>query len=195
MAGSLTLYPEGTYRQDGPVRTRLDITPAEAVEAKRRHRTLTRAAAVLSYSETFLARRLREAGEHVGRPGSAGTTPNAEAVMRRDARGRFVALLAVAFVAALWQPLPQARAHGDASWIMADPQTSWCCGPKDCGPVPAEDVTWTPAGWVYRPTGETFPETAARLHRSADEHFWRCRYMAGPLAGKTRCLFVPGAGS
>jgi hypothetical protein len=35
----------------------------------------------------------------------------------------------------------EAAAHGDASWIMENPETRVCCGPQDCGPLRIYDGT------------------------------------------------------
>jgi len=34
-------------------------------------------------------------------------------------------------------PTGQARAHGDADWMMTHPDYGWCCGPKDCSTLEA----------------------------------------------------------
>lgn len=42
--------------------------------------------------------------------------------------------LTAAFVAAFFVPGPVA-AHGHYGWVMDNPKTSYCCGPKDCRPL------------------------------------------------------------
>lgn len=83
------------------------------------------------------------------------------------------------------------RAHGDASWIMQNPDTSWCCGPQDCHAYPVKDVKITKAGYLFGPTGETVPYAQAKT--SIDDQYWACRYDDGE--GEIRCFFAPARGA
>ena len=76
-------------------------------------------------------------------------------------------------------------AHGSASWIMADPQTTWCCN-RDCrrlqpGEVQSEGGKWTVNGIVPQAVYPTKPE--------GGPFFWGCFYE--PDLIRIRCLFVP----
>ena len=85
---------------------------------------------------------------------------------------------------------PLLLAHGDAEWIMSDPVTAWCCGPHDCGQVPADFARPVPGGWYIPSTGQTFRWGERGLYPSHDGiALWRCE-----AGGSVRCLFVPGSG-
>ena len=89
-------------------------------------------------------------------------------------------LLAIAFVLL---STTQAFAHGDASWIMNNPATSYCCGPNDCGPVRRDEVKVTREGYVYANQVIPFAEAMP----SIDDQFWVCRLPDGVV----RCFFAP----
>lgn len=76
-----------------------------------------------------------------------------------------------------------ARAH---DWY--DPE---CCSGKDCAPMVPLSVIATDGGWQIKATGEVIPFGDKRERRSMDDQFHRCPYPGG----KTRCLYVPGAGT
>lgn len=98
-------------------------------------------------------------------------------------------------VAALLLALPvlawafPARAHEDAAWIMANPETSWCCGPHDCEAIEDESVAIVAEGVLVKATQETI--LYQDLKQSIDNRWWRCRHPSG----NTRCLFRPPFGS
>lgn len=84
-----------------------------------------------------------------------------------------------------------ARGHGDARWIMDDPQTAFCCGPQDCEPAPpGEVVEIGPDAWRFRGVDfhrgdrRTFP---AQPHPTQGLVFWYCQPQGQPV----RCLFFP----
>lgn len=160
------------------------ITPEQAADAYAEHGTYDRAAAMLGCSTKRLDRLLEAAGVKPRRPG---------APKGRHQPNRWAG--AAALLLALLLPAGEPRAHGDAAWIMANPATRMCCGPKDCEPLPENAVRWTVGGWIIAATGEVIPLGDARVHRSIDHQFWRCRHLAGEKAGQTRCLFVPDAGT
>lgn len=88
------------------------------------------------------------------------------------------------FVASAW-------AHGDAAWIMENPQTLHCCGPHDCEALPDGAVKEVKDGFQIVATGEVIHWAEGRLYTSVDEQYWWCHYPSeGEL--RTRCLFVPG---
>ncbi len=78
---------------------------------------------------------------------------------------------------------------GLPNWIYQNHRA--CCGPEDCKPIEAgeyevrSDGVWLPA------TEELIP--FADILQSEDFKAWRCQYLYGNNAGKTRCLFLPGA--
>ena len=80
-----------------------------------------------------------------------------------------------------------AFAHGDASWIMNNPATSYCCGPNDCGPVRRDEVKVTREGYVY--DGRVIPFAEAK--HSIDDQFWVCL----KPDGSPRCFFAPVMGT
>jgi hypothetical protein len=67
-----------------------------------------------------------------------------------------------------------------------------CCSDKDCRPVMADAVRYTPAGWQIRLTGETIPFRKTR--HSPDGQFHICSYGGLPEA-RTVCFFAPDFGS
>lgn len=84
----------------------------------------------------------------------------------------------------------QATAHenGFPNWITTNHR--WCCGPQDCKPLAVDEYEIREDG-VYLPqTDETIPFD--KILRSEDFRPWRCQYLHGDNAGKTRCLFLPG---
>ena len=100
---------------------------------------------------------------------------------------RFVSLAMLIATASL------AAAHDH--WInhkrLADPQSGeWCCNHIDCAEVPAGGVRESNGGYIVAETSETIPYTRV-IWKSPDGHWWRCRYLGGAKAGKTRCLIGP----
>lgn len=86
-----------------------------------------------------------------------------------------------------------AQAHGAAAWVMQDPETRYCCGPRDCEMLPDGQVQRVGDGYLVQvPNGEL--ELIARIHWSVDEHYWVCRIQYGGEAGHARCLFPPTMG-
>lgn len=69
----------------------------------------------------------------------------------------------------------------------------WCCNVNDC----AEEigtVSQLPNGnYFIASTGEEID--AKRVIWRSPGSWWRCRYLAGERAGKTRCLIGPPRGS
>jgi hypothetical protein len=101
--------------------------------------------------------------------------------------------LALACLAAIALPA-SALAHGEASWIMANPHftdmdnpTVHCCGPSDCERWPDSDVDVQPDGYHIKSTGETIPFRKA--YTSIDAQFWRCH--RNDMRKLTRCFFAP----
>lgn len=94
--------------------------------------------------------------------------------------------LAVASTAFLLAAAGTAQPHDDAKWIEDGryrAQTGeLCCGPTDCGAIPASDVRHVPDGYIVRgyhvPFSETLPST--------DGQYWGCTKPAG-----IRCFFAP----
>lgn len=83
-----------------------------------------------------------------------------------------------------------ASAHGDAQWIMDDPVTYRCCGPRDCFIMEMQEVEHRSDGWYVRgmkvPDNSVYPVQAPDPHGAS--HYWACFYT---VTGKPRCLFVP----
>lgn len=96
------------------------------------------------------------------------------------------------FLFALWNTAPahewiKAGRKIDARWIMKDSKTKWCCGPKDCEPVPGR-VSYTPAGWAVKGLVGTVPDSA--VYWTNRKQPWACRNVP---TKKIRCLLLPGA--
>lgn len=90
-----------------------------------------------------------------------------------------------------------AHDHGEGSWInsqrLTDPITGqWCCNLIDCREETA-NVEPVDGGYLIKDTGEAIPRE--RVIWRSPGGWWRCRYMSGPEAGKTRCLIGPPMGS
>jgi hypothetical protein len=92
---------------------------------------------------------------------------------------------------------PPARAHDDASWIMLNPKTRDCCGPKDCRRMASDEVIEEGRGWTVVATGEHVEGVTTKLRDSIDGNFWICRHEGpgGPGTGVLRCLLVPRTGA
>lgn len=68
--------------------------------------------------------------------------------------------------------------------------SSACCSGRDCTMAAPGDVTWTPAGYVVKSTGETIPLTDPRIqHSPPGEPGYRL--CVPPYDAKARCLYVP----
>jgi hypothetical protein len=95
-----------------------------------------------------------------------------------------VVLLTVAAV------VSRALAHGEAAWIAAHPDYSYCCNEHDCHAIEPRAVTLE--GDVYRFTydGVTYSAAESEAKNSIDERFFACIW-----SGKVRCFFRPMAGS
>ncbi len=91
-----------------------------------------------------------------------------------------------------------AHDHGEGAWInqmsLIDPVTrEFCCGPQDCAPLPAGGISENAFGFRIAETGEQFAQGRV-IWKAPDGRLWRCRYLAGPEKGKTRCLIGPPRG-
>lgn len=112
-------------------------------------------------------------------------------------RKRALLILAIVFGWAVLVGIAAALAHDH--WInhsrLVDPVTNeWCCNEHDCDLIDAGGVVEQNGDYFIVETQETFP--AARvIWKSGDGRWWRCRYLGGENAGKTRCLIGPPPGS
>lgn len=82
-----------------------------------------------------------------------------------------------------------AKAHGEANWIMENPQTGWCCGPKDCFWIKPEEVRVDDEHYVVDRLSLRWPIIAT--YRSVDSRFWICIYQRGTADEEVKCLFAP----
>ena len=90
-----------------------------------------------------------------------------------------------------------AQAHSAAAWIMQNPETRYCCGPRDCEILPDGQVQRVSGGYIVQvPNGqpELITDGDPRIHWSIDQHYWICRYQDGWEAGHARCFFPPPIG-
>lgn len=77
------------------------------------------------------------------------------------------------------------------SWIsrqrIVDPVTGeWCCNLHDCQVEAVREVS----GGYSTAGGDVVPFSRV-IWKSPDGRWWRCRYLGGEKAGKTRCLIGP----
>lgn len=98
--------------------------------------------------------------------------------------------LAAVLAAFSWPSLAHLYVNGygeeiDASWIMQNPETNWCCGPQDCFPAGGL-IHWSPAGWEVDGLKGVLPEGSRGLfHRSTpDGRPWACKRRDNTI----RCL-------
>ena len=100
------------------------------------------------------------------------------------------ALLVIAL--SLFVVWSSATPHGHAFWIMADPDTRWCCGPQDCFEL--RTVERTRAGWAFVSpvdgSAVVVPYNFKARYASNNEHYWAC-FMPG---GSVRCFFTSPEG-
>jgi hypothetical protein len=114
-----------------------------------------------------------------------------ERVAARPAAIFAVVLFVLAFAA-----VGTALAHGDASWIMANPRYVdrdgvHCCGPADCRREHAAKFRETPAGIeIVTRAGDVVLMPRALvglgLYPSIDDDWWVCI-----RGGVVRCIFKP----
>lgn len=97
-------------------------------------------------------------------------------------------------------PLPEVwldfhPAHEEFDWIRnsKDPEVQRCCSEHDCSYQTEKAVEATGAGWYLHVSGEVIPFEDPRVKRSRDVRFVRCHQPNDK--SKTRCLFVPPAGT
>lgn len=95
-------------------------------------------------------------------------------------------IVAVMVVLGLLWMVAYARGHGQAAWIMSNPDMAWCCTPTDCLPAYAGEIERTDNGWHHIPTDTVIPYGSDRIYISDDSEVWRCIY-----AGVMRCIFLP----
>lgn len=102
-------------------------------------------------------------------------------------------LIGVAVLLALLFLHVAARAHGSASWIMANPNYldrvgTHCCGPVDCSVAAPGEIVRIEGGWLHVPTQTSIRDDEAGVYLSIDAQLWRC-----VRGGQLKCVF-PGAG-
>ncbi len=102
---------------------------------------------------------------------------------------RFARIAAFTMFFTLNGHLSFAHEDGFPNWITE--KFMWCCGPQDCSPIAVDayeirdDGVWLPDSQELIPLDKVL--------QSQDFRPWRCQYLQGEMAGKTRCLFLPGA--
>jgi hypothetical protein len=82
-----------------------------------------------------------------------------------------------------------ARAHGEANWIMEHPDYGWCCGPKDCSRIKAEEVRIDDEFYVAERHALRWPVLGT--FKSIDHHYWICIFMRGTSMEQIKCFFAP----
>lgn len=99
-----------------------------------------------------------------------------------------MAVVLLASVAVL-APSGQARAHGEANWIMEHPDYGWCCGPTDCSKIKPEEVRIDDEFYLVERYGLRWPVIGA--FKSNDHHYWMCIFMRGTSLEQVKCFFAP----
>jgi hypothetical protein len=85
-------------------------------------------------------------------------------------------------------------AHGEAAWVMENPDTAWCCSPgRDCNPIEARRVHsdgtyW----WVDGLDGKLKEDDRGFYWGTPDGKPWACQT---PGTTNLRCLFIPAPGA
>lgn len=102
-----------------------------------------------------------------------------------DTRIKVLVILFFAFSSSVML-IAVAWSHGTASWIMANPATSYCCGPKDCTKL--SKVEYTVMGWTFENpiTRQTEFVKFDTQYPSIDEDYWACFVLDGQST-KLRC--------
>lgn len=106
---------------------------------------------------------------------------------------RLAAALAAALAVAL---IPTAAApHGAHKWIMENPETAYCCGPKDCFIIPKGQISVGAGGWTFTFRNRVYrvPFGDGRIHTSIDSDFHACFIVEGDF--DMRCFFRPTGGA
>ena len=98
-------------------------------------------------------------------------------------------LIAVFLVPLVLQVSKPAYGHGLAQWIMRDPNTNWCCGPKDCRALERVDDKVEVIDGLWHVNGQPVPREHVYPARGQTE-YWACFWP--PEYTVPRCLFVPG---
>ena len=96
-------------------------------------------------------------------------------------------LLVAAMLALIWSG--EARAHGDASWIMRHPSYGWCCGPQDCFSLDRAEVRIERDHYVADRLALRWPIVGT--YRSEDDRYWVCYFMRGSRFEQVKCFFAP----
>lgn len=100
----------------------------------------------------------------------------------------FALVMLVVVLVAGWHAA--ARAHGDAAWIMQNPETAWCCNPTDCAQLPDGAVErLAPGEWRIRETGQVFREGQTGVYPAKRAGYWACRRPHGYI-----CFFYEAGG-
>lgn len=100
-------------------------------------------------------------------------------------------LLMATIVAAMAFCVKTVAAHGDAAWIMANPATSYCCGPNDCVRLPKSSIKILASGFGVMINGQEMVVPYGKELPSIDDDYWACV----PPGGSLRCFFAPPLGT
>jgi hypothetical protein len=128
--------------------------------------------------ERSMIRRMNSAGGH--------------GIWPRDKR-----LLLLAVVLACGHALP-ILAHGDADWIMKNPDYvdqfgNKCCGPEDCERIPESFVREEGRDIYVLPTQQVFRKGNRGTYQSRDGSWWWCKskQIPGYIRPPAACIFFP----
>ena len=101
-------------------------------------------------------------------------------------------------ILANWTPAQAHHGMMEVHWY--DPE---CCSDRDCRPVPAGFIRWTPEGWLIIDTGQIIPEiengkrnTRLRVSKDLQNHI--CRLPVDPFnpdqTAYVICLYIAPPG-
>jgi hypothetical protein len=106
-------------------------------------------------------------------------------------------LLVLALVFACGRVLP-ALAHGDADWIMRNPEYVdqfgyKCCGPEDCERIPESYIREEGRDIYVLPTRQVFRKGDRGTYQSPDSSWWWCKskQLPGHIRPPAACIFFP----
>jgi hypothetical protein len=113
-------------------------------------------------------------------------------------RSRYLLLLIL--VATCGHALP-GQAHGDAEWIMNNPEYVdrlglRCCGPEDCERIPESYIREDGLNIHVLPTQQIFQKGHPGVYQSRDSSWWWCKSKPVPWLPhpSAACIFFPFRG-
>jgi hypothetical protein len=113
-------------------------------------------------------------------------------------RGCRIQHLLLLILAATCGHVVPAQAHGDAEWIMNNPDYvdrlgRRCCGPEDCERIPESYIREEGQLIHILPTQQVFHKGHPGVYQSRDSSWWWCKRKPIPFAAASAavCIFFP----